>query len=399
MRHLGESLILCLLLLGACAPAPARPPGGEPPSRPAAPASAPAPPSSAPTAPATGQLEWQAVWDQTLAAARQEGKVVIYGPPGERIRRNLTEGFQKAFPGVALELMGGRCAELTARIEAERRAGLQAVDVFLCGTTTANSDMKPAGVLAPIPPVLILPEATDPSAWLGNRLEFSDSEGQFNLVYATTPKAHVAYDLRQVKPEDVDELPKLLDPKWKGKIVVGDPVPTGAAQTTVRWMWAALGPEQGADYLRALRAQAGAIDRDARRMVEWVARGRYAILVGPNDAITQQLLTEGLSFGVLSDFKDHGAALSASYGSIMRMANGPHPNAATLFINWLLTKEGQTAYSTGVVQASRRLDVPTDHLPPENRLRPDGKYWAAYTEDNALVPPGLRELLRDTYGN
>jgi hypothetical protein len=68
-----------------------------------------------------------------------------------------------------------------------------------------------------------------------------------------------------------------------------------------------------------------------------------------------------------------------------------------VFINWLLTREGQTAYSLGMEQPSRRLDVPTDHLSPETRLRPDGKYWASYYEDQVEPPPGLTALFQELF--
>src|SRR5437763_1971859 len=85
-------------------------------------------------------------------------------------------------------------------------------------------------VARPIPPALILPEVKDQERWLGGRHEYSDKEGALNLVFATTAKMLVAYDPRQVRPEEIDTLPKLLDPRWKGKIVIGDPIPPGASQ-------------------------------------------------------------------------------------------------------------------------------------------------------------------------
>jgi ABC-type Fe3+ transport system substrate-binding protein len=83
----------------------------------------------------------------------------------------------------------------------------------------------------------------------------------------------------------------------------------------------------------------------------------------------------------------------------MLMNRAPHPNAARVFANWLLTKNGQTAYSTGMFHATRRLDVPTDHLPAEGRLRPGGTYWPSYMEESVTQPPELSGLLREQFGS
>ncbi|HWP29503.1 MAG TPA: hypothetical protein VNM50_08185, partial [Chloroflexota bacterium] len=138
-------------------------------------------------------------------------------------------------------------------------------------------------------------------------------------------------------------------------------------------------------------------DRDRRRMLEWVARGRYQLLFNPDSTILPQLKQEGLPLDTLPGFKDYGTYVTAGFGSLGLINRAPHPNAAKVFINWLLSKDGQTAYSTALRQASRRLDVPRDHLPPEQELKPDGKYWASYKETEAVAPPELVNLLNDVF--
>jgi iron(III) transport system substrate-binding protein len=387
MRSIGRRLIPLSLLLLACAPA----------SQPSASAPAAPGPAVAPAnAPAATQPTWQVEWDRTLAAARQEGRVVVHGPPGDIVRRGMTEGFRKAFPDIGLEWLGGRGGEAAAKMEAERRAGIYSVDAFLGGTTTALTQLKPMGAVEPIKPALLLPEVTDGSKWLGNRLDFSDRDEQ-NIVFVTIPKINLLYDPRTVRPEEIDELQELLDPKWKGRLVINDPTVPGAGNVLFRWLWAVLGPDQTPGYVRALREQADAVDRDERRQVEWIARGRYAILVGPSDGVLHQLREQGMNVGTIVDFKGHGTAITPSFGTATLVNRAPNPNAARVFVNWLLTKDGQTAYSTSMDQASRRLDVATDHLPVEGVLKTDVNYWATYTEDVVNMPPPLAELLKETY--
>jgi ABC-type Fe3+ transport system substrate-binding protein len=392
MRVVARLLVPVVFVALACAPAQA------PPARaPAAPAqggaNAAAPAAQAPAA----RAAWEIEWERVLQAARQEGKVVVNGPPGDLIRRNLVDGFQKAFPDIAIEYTGGTAPELAAKLEAERRAGLYVLDVLIAGTAVMLTQVKAPGFLDPIRPALILPEVTDGANWLGGQLEFADNEGEYDLVFITIPAAVVAHNPNRTRPEEIDELPKLLDPKWRGQLVISDPLVGGAGQALFRWLWAVLGPDQAPEYIRALRAQAGAVDRDRRRMLEWVARGRYQLLFNPDSTILPQLKQEGLPVDTLPGFKDHGTYVTAGFGSLGLINRAPHPNAAKVFINWLLSKDGQTAYSTALRQASRRLDVPRDHLPPEQELKPDGKYWASYKETEAVAPPELVNLLNDVF--
>jgi iron(III) transport system substrate-binding protein len=337
-------------------------------------------------------------WDQTVAAARQEGRVMVVGPPGDLVRKNVVEGFRKAFPDITLEWQGGRNAEMATKMEAERRAGVYSVDVFFGGTSTALKQVRPIGALDPLKPALLLPEVTDGKNWRGGHLEYSDADERI-LVFVNIPSALVAYNPTQVRADEVDEMPELLDPKWKGRIAINDPIPTGAGNVTFRLFWHVLGPERGAEYIRALRAQAGAVDRDQRRQVEWVARGRFPVVIGASDLTLQQLKEEGVRVDVINDFKEYGGLVTASSGSLMLINRAPHPHAAKVFLNWMLTKDGQTAWSTALNQPSLRVDVPTDHLRPESILRADVTYWRSYTEEGVETPPALDALFAEQFGN
>jgi ABC-type Fe3+ transport system substrate-binding protein len=286
-------------------------------------------------------------WEQTLARGKEEGKVVVYGTAGDLLRKNMTEGFRRAFPEIAIEWSGMRPPEQAARMEAERRGGVYAVDAFEVGTTTALTQLKPAGALDPIRPALLWPEAVDPRFWRGQQWEFADDD-ETTFVYTIAVKSNVMYTPGQVTPDQVDETFELLDPKWKGKIVINDPTISGAGQSSFRFLWQAMGPERAAQYIRALAAQEPVVDRDERRQVEWIARGRYQVLLGFSDTTSQQLRQEGMQVGVVTEFKDYGSAITSSGGNVVLINKAPHPNAAKVFINWLLTKDGQTAFSTAV---------------------------------------------------
>jgi iron(III) transport system substrate-binding protein len=339
----------------------------------------------------------QGRWEKVLAEAKKEGKVVVDGPPGEFIRNALVQGFKKAFPDIAVEYSSGRGSELAAKIKAERDAGLYSIDLVLQGTSTALLYFKPMGALDPVRPALLIPEVADTKYWADNRLEFADAEGKLNLVFATIVKTPLVYDPKQVNRQEIDELYELLNPKWKDKLVINDPIPSGSGNVTFRFFWETLGAEKATDYIKKIRAQAAAVDRDERREIESVVKGKYALLLGPGDRIIPELLKRGLNFGVLEEFKDYGSLKTAGPSSLMLFNKAPHPNAATVFINWLLSKNGQIAWSQAAGYVSRRTDVPADHLPAYAAPRAGSKYWVSYLENAIQRTPEEEKLLNELF--
>ncbi len=344
-----------------------------------------------------GGAGWQQKWDAAVSGAKKEGKVVVMGPPGDRVRKALVNGFTKAFPGVEIEYSGGRGGELSTKIKAERDAGIYSVDIVINGTSTANAYFKPMKALDPIEPQLILPEVLDLKKWRDNRLEFSDRSSHLNLLFTTQNNVPVIFNSAQVKAEEVDELPKLLDPKWKGKIAVQDPIPSGTGNGVFRWLWHVLGPEKTMDFYKKMRAQAAVVDRDQRRQIEWVSQGRYPINFGPG-TVMYQLAKRGLKFDVMPMFKDLGSYITPGFGSAMYINKAPHPNAGKVFLNWLLSKEGQTAFVRAMGYVSRRLDVPTDHVPSYWVPKEGVKYWPGYYEEVATMSPEQGKFLKQVFG-
>src|ERR1700758_1194829 len=78
----------------------------------------------------------QSEWENVQKAARKEGRIVIWGPPGAEARQGLTTGFQKAFPAIEVEYSGAQGSKVAPRLAAERQAGQYLVDLHIGGTTT-----------------------------------------------------------------------------------------------------------------------------------------------------------------------------------------------------------------------------------------------------------------------
>ena len=71
-----------------------------------------------------------------------------------------------------------------------------------------------------------------------------------------------------------------------------------------------------------------------------------------------QLAQRGLKFGILPEFKDYGTHIGTGSGCIALMNRAPQPNAAVVFLNWFLSRDGQTTWSKALDLQSRRVDVP-----------------------------------------
>ena len=330
-------------------------------------------PTPVPVAEPTATPDPLAEWESIVDAAKDEGTVVVFGPPGDAVRRALTEGFETAYPGISVEWSGGRGGEQGAVVGEERKAGISSVDVVIQGFISFNRVFLPLDVLAPVQETLHLPEVVDLSKWRNNRHQIPENGLNFGFTMSTNTQLIYNSDLVP-DPTEIDEYHELLDPKWKGKIILNDPIPAGAGYRVLRDATEALGSLEAAEtWLRALKEQS-VVDRDQRGMIESVLKGEFAIHFAPSGGVMGQLASEGIEFNFLTFQERITPIYSNSFGTLMRLTEPPHPNAQIVFMNWLLTQEGQTAWSTSMNLGSLRLDVPTDHLRPYSRPLPGTEY-------------------------
>ena len=335
-----------------------------------------------------------AEWDELVKAAKKEGRVSVKGPPGAKVRRALTSGFQKAFPGIRVEYGGGRGGELAAKIIRERRAGIYTTDVWMGGFGTQLSLLRPQGVQDPIRPALILPEVKDPKNWRDNRLEFADNDGKYAFVFVNQSGTILAYNTSLVKRKDVPKSIKdFLDPKWKGKIIASDPTASGPGRATFTWLYKEFGPE----YIRALGKQKLVFTRDRRSQADQIARGAYSLGIAVSNVDAKPFIDAGAPLQMVWNVKE-GSYASASYGGLALVNRAPHPNAAKVYINWVLGKEGQTLLADAAGWVSRRRDVPA--VDPVMELKPGVKYFRIYVEDVTFVykTKPYRKLMKEAFG-
>jgi len=166
----------------------------------------------------------------------------------------------------------------------------------------------------------------------------------------------------QVQPGEIKSYRDLLDPKWKSKMVMNDPRRAGPGQATFTFFYRH--PDLGPDFIRALATQDITIMRNFQQEVDSVGQGRYPILIGTADAIAEERIRQGVPVQIVDPRTlKEGGDVSPANGALGLINKAPHPNAAKVYINWLLSKEGQTGFAKASGYISARTDVPTDHAP------------------------------------
>lgn len=317
--------------------------------------------------------DWEQKWESTVAEAKKEGKVTIYTLWNPDARIAVTKAFREKF-GIEVEVIPfGRGAELLARVQAEKRAGLYLADVFGAGGPTLITTMKPAGVLGRIQPLLFLPEVIDPKMWKGGKLAFSDNEGHTIATLATAQRFFI-YHKDLVKAGELTSYQDALKPQYKGKIALNDPQVTGSGNAFFSHLalniW---NVEEASRFLtQVVRDQKAEIIRDNRLQVEAVARGKHMIGLGARVATQAEFIALGAPVApvLLNEiFVSHA-------DSVLGVPTlSPHPSATLIFVNWLLSKEGHAVFVKSTGNPGLRIDAPMEGINPIFFPRPEEKIY------------------------
>lgn len=328
------------------------------------------------------QASFEEEWSKLAAAAKQEGMVAVAsGGAPSRQYRPVVDVFQKKF-GVKVEVSTGSATDTVNRVLAERKAGKYTMDVALISSRETQQRLLPSGSLVPFTPLLIHPDVVDKSAWFLGRHWYADKSSNTIFIYHVSKedKYEYWYNTDKIKEAEIASLKKqtdFFDPRWKGKLLgqgMGDP--SGLRQMIDSYFE----PDRGPEWIRTYLLDAGLTFSDDRRILEtWLVGGRFplqAVVTGSEDLIT--LAKKGLP--IKQAFLPKQVSLVRAGGSgccISAFANAPHPNAAKLFINWFLSKEGQTLTHTlipNLDRSSLRNDVPVGEVPPDQRRVPGVEY-------------------------
>jgi ABC-type Fe3+ transport system substrate-binding protein len=310
---------------------------------------------------ALAQTDWRKDWERTLQEAKREGKIVAGIPARAELRKELEAVFKPKF-GIDMDLSVARGPQNASRIAAEQKAGVKYFDVFIGGSGTFES-LAEDGMVEPLMPNLILPEVKDEKNWWGGHI-WEDNVKTKRFLYSFIADAGTGgywHNTALVKPGEIRSLDDFLNPKWKGKLGFLDPRTPGSGQS----IWSFLWDVKGEAWLKKLVQQQDLfISRDQRQLADALAKGKLAIALGVSFYTLEGFIVAELPVKELPPLKE-GAPSSNGSGVIGIVKNPPHPYAAKLFVNWLLSKEGQELYVKVMHQSTRRLDVDTKWLQAE----------------------------------
>ncbi len=315
--------------------------------------------------PAFSQTAAQAHWDDVLAAAKIEGKVVVSyftDPATEPILRLFEQKY-----GIKVEGNADRPNSIVPKILTEQKNGQFNWDVLLQPVNNVRIVLEPAGGLEPILPFLILPEVVDDVNWYGG-LTGKVEMNPIYVFYDGISNLGTGIDVNRDKLSHAqfDNWPDLLASKFKGKFGIYYPGrPSNLTISLACYRPAFDSDAKWEAYVRAFFAQEPLSSPEFRIVADWLIQGRFDVAVGADGTYLDTLkvkLRRNIEDPVGDNFCGYSPQGTARSSAITVPKNPPHRNAATVFVNWYLSKEAQEALvksysSTGENSFSRRTDV------------------------------------------
>jgi iron(III) transport system substrate-binding protein len=169
-----------------------------------------------------------------------------------------------------------------------------------------------------------------------------------------------------------------LQPKWRGKISTEDPTSAGSGSNTSARIYV----QMGEDFIKRLYIdQKPVITRERRQLTDWLARGTYPISFGAQSSDVEKMSREGFPLKEILGFPDMPPALTGSPWMLGLMIKAPHPNAARVFLNWIVSKEALEIYSRAEGRATLRKDVDESLIPAEQIPRQGVNYFDTFDWD------------------
>jgi ABC-type Fe3+ transport system substrate-binding protein len=284
-----------------------------------------------------------------IEAARKEGEVVWYTTQiVDQLVRPVTHGFKKKY-GIKVRTIRASSAELSVRIITESRAGWPQSDVF-DGTSTVVPLKKEAYVLRWMPDAAKAYPAycRDPDGyWVAANLFF------------LTPGFNTDLVPRGSEPRTFEAL---LDPKWRGKMVWSASATSASGAGFIGAVLTEMGDNKGMAYLRELAKQRiVSIGVSARTVLDRVIAGEYPLAL---QIFNHHTMISARKGAPVDWIRMEPATGTLSVISVHRDA--PHPNAAKLLVDFVISREGQQIFrDAGYLPADPAVPARTPSLLPE----------------------------------
>jgi iron(III) transport system substrate-binding protein len=309
-------------------------------------------------------------WPAIEAAARKEGKVMLYHNLNPAGAERLANEFRKAYPAIKMEMTRLGSAPLIQRFGTEFSSGRHLADVMITFPDQRIFDGMKGGWMAKWTP----PE-------LKNFPAAVDHEQQNMLFNVQTAREGIIYNKQRVKPADVpQEWADLFDPKWKGRIGMNPPWRSVSIQGIVAY-WDKLGLGDTAAKMKDNNVR---FFEGSGGILQAVIRGDVHV-AEITDLPVNVALADGAPIGMV--YPKSGTTLSLGYMFVAEKA--PNPNAGKVLANWLMTEKGQI-----FLQEFAGLAVTRNGAPPLSHL-PTTASLPNTIDGLELLPPAKQKQIVD----
>ena len=289
----------------------------------------------------------------------------------------LCGGFEKKYPGIKCNYVRTTAQVAYQRLAQDQKAGIAQASVISSTDTSHYGKMKKDGWLLPYRPKN-LTELVDAFK------SFNDPDG----LYVATAAGLVllTYNTSVVPAADAPKKwTDLADPRWKGKVSIGHPGFSGYVGTWVVQMRKLY----GWDYFKKLELNKPRIGRSINDTVTMLNAKESWVAAGPQ-ATTLESRAKGNPVAVA--YPEDGSVLMVSPSGILK--NAPAPNAAKLFVEFLLSKDGSEIVVKHFQDPVNKLVKPA----PGGKSLSEVKTIRPSSEEIEKGIPEVKELFRDTFG-
>jgi iron(III) transport system substrate-binding protein len=337
----------------------------------------------------------QGEWQRTLDKAKTQKLIV--NNQGNAAFDAAFDAFTKKF-GIKVESTVTRPSAAITRIQTEQKNNLYLADVWWAITGIMTSVASPGGLFEPFEKYLIVPEVRDVSNWRHPDYIYGDRN---RAVFIHTHElSFTVLRNRDVIPDlKIDSYDALMDKRLKGKIAIRDASYPNAGSYAL----APLYKSKGAEFLtKFLKEQEPRVFENPEQLDNSLIRGASALAIGGQNSSLSQCRKDGGCKNI--DQVERFA--SASSRGLAIFKNPPNPEAAKIFVNWILSKEGQEllirewpkANTTGAV--SMRKDVAP--APGHEEYLPDfkdpGQYIWVSTQQGDEELKVVTDIFKAWYG-
>lgn len=285
-------------------------------------------------APMHAQSQTARDWPSIVAAAKKSGKVQLYSVMPASATQQIADGFRKAHPDITIEAVALPSIQLLAKVDQERASGSDGADVFLTSEIDWMSDKsRDKALLAPAGPSL--------KGWPERYLLF----GTVPVVGLNPWVIPYNKNLVKVPPTSYQDL---LRPEYKGKIGT---LEVTAAALVAFYDW--IEKTQGPDYLPRLATQGPRLFTSTIQQLQSIAAGEIAISAFGIPSGFATLVKQGAPIA----FFQPNPSLGAQFG-LATLGWSKRPEAALVFTDWLMSREGQTVWHSGGETASPLPNIP-----------------------------------------